>query len=195
MRERGRERGRKRVVCNDGVYLLLHFSIFNSFLFPDRVSPPVMSKGVIDERQRLASASYVNYGPTTNSHLDELHTKGTIDSPRSSLPRDKVDVFQPLLDDGFQSLFPAGSIESLENALQATSLDVSSSAAPSSSSKLFSLFQNPSTGASTETKSLLPSLNLTPTVSHFDSAGTNGEWPKFDDNSKNKQKGGEIIIM
>ncbi|XP_019848886.1 PREDICTED: apoptotic chromatin condensation inducer in the nucleus-like isoform X2 [Amphimedon queenslandica] len=163
-----------------------------------RVSPPLMSKGLVDERQRLASASYVNYGPTTNNHLDELHTKSSIESPRSSLLLDnKVDSFQSSLDDDFQSLFSAGSMQSLENALQVTSLDVTSSAGPSSSSKLFSLFQNPSPpssgGASTERKSLLPTLNLTPAVGHFDSAGTNGEWPKFDDNNSNKQKGGTTI--
>lgn len=157
-----------------------------------------MSKGLVDERQRLASASYVNYGPTTNNHLDELHTKGSVETPRSSLLLDnKVDSFQSSLDDGFQSLFPTGAMQSLENALQVTSLDVTSPAPPSSSSKLFSLFQNPSppsSRVSTERKPSLPTLNLTPTVGHFDSAGTNGEWPKFDDDS-NKQKGGEIIIM
>ena len=161
--------------------------ILSLFLCPlERISPPLATQGPIDERQRLASASYVNYGPTTNSHLDELQTKGTVptSAAHSLQAKAKGNSLQLTLDDGFKSLFPPGSMQSLENAIQASSLDAPPPS--SSSSKLFSLFQNSSSNQLPSKKEPL-SWDFA-TGSHLASGDNNGEWPNIE---SGKLKGGK----
>ena len=102
-------------------------------LSPPPIGPPSPPKpeGPVDEKQRLASASYVNYGPTTNSGLEELQVK---DSP----PLDgKGETLRSTLEDGFKTMFP--SIQSpLSHAIQASSLSSSTE-----STHLYNLFQYP----------------------------------------------------
>ena len=96
-------------------------------------------EGLIDEKQRLASASYVNYGPTTNNPLEELHAQKT-KIPSSGR---KGETLRTTLEDGFLTMFPGIQSSSLENAIDASSL-IGGPSSSNESSNLFGLFRNSS---------------------------------------------------
>jgi hypothetical protein len=86
----------------------------------------------VDEKQRLASASYVNYGPTTNNPLDE--------------PR-KVSHDKTHLNEGNNNVISyASSHSSLESAIEASSLSSSRNL-----SNLFNVFRQSSGSGGADT--------------------------------------------
>lgn len=56
----------------------------------------------MDEKERLASASYVNYGPTTNNGLAELQAREGIEKPHEGAG----EMLRSTLEDGFKAMFP-----------------------------------------------------------------------------------------
>ena len=64
----------------------------------DGTSPP-KPHAPVDEKQRLVSASYVNYGPTTNNG-DPDHHRGVFTKSHGD------GMLQSTLNDGFKTLFP-----------------------------------------------------------------------------------------
>ena len=78
-------------------------------------SPPKCSP--VDERQRLASVSYVNYGPTTINGLTESQTKEIFHKPREGTG----EMLRSTLEDGFKTMF-LSSQSPLGQAVQASTL-------------------------------------------------------------------------
>ena len=60
----------------------------------------------MDEKERLASASYVNYGPTTSNGLAELQAREIMEKP-SSEGGTTGEMLRSSLEDGFKAMFPS----------------------------------------------------------------------------------------
>ena len=73
---------------------------FSSFVAGCREPKPV------DEKERLASASYVNYGPTTNNGLAELQAREIMEKPSSEGGGATGEMLRSSLEDGFKAMFP-----------------------------------------------------------------------------------------
>ena len=74
-------------------------TITGSCIVTGSPSPPKCSP--VDERQRLASVSYVNYGPTTINGLTESQTKEIFHKPREGTG----EMLRLTLEDGFKTMF------------------------------------------------------------------------------------------
>ena len=72
-----------------------------SFIFLSDSSPP-KPEAPIDEKQRLVSASYVNYGPTTNNGVSEYQVKEVVHKPSEGTG----EMLRSTLEDGFKTMFP-----------------------------------------------------------------------------------------
>lgn len=69
---------------------------------PPDSSPP-KSREPVDEKQRLVSATYVNYGPTTNNGLNEYQAR---EISHGKPCNGTTDMLRSTLEDGFKILFP-----------------------------------------------------------------------------------------
>ena len=64
---------------------------------------PSKSQQPVDEKQRLVSASYVNYGPTTNNGVSEHHVREISHKPCDGT----AEMLRTSLENGFRTLFPS----------------------------------------------------------------------------------------